>query len=62
VLLDLGDLVAARAELERALAVYEATYGPGHPSVGTIRGNLGGVLRELGRADPGAAGDRPPDG
>jgi hypothetical protein len=34
--------------------VFEATYGPGHPSVGTIRGNLGGVLRELERADPGA--------
>ena len=48
VLLDLGELAAARTALERALVIDEATYGPSHPQVATGVCNLGIVLRDLG--------------
>jgi tetratricopeptide (TPR) repeat protein len=38
----------ARVALERALAIYEASYGPDHPTVATTVNNLGNVLRALG--------------
>jgi hypothetical protein len=44
----LGELAAARAAFERALAIDEATYGPSHPEVATDVNNLGLVLRDLG--------------
>jgi tetratricopeptide (TPR) repeat protein len=46
--LELGELPAARATLERALAIEEAAYGPDHPEVAMTLGNLGNVQRELG--------------
>jgi tetratricopeptide (TPR) repeat protein len=44
----LGELAAARAAYERALAIGEATYGPSHPTVATDVNNLGMILRDLG--------------
>ena len=44
----LGDLAAARAACERALAIDERAYGPDHPKVATDVNNLGGVLYALG--------------
>ena len=41
-------LPAARATLERALAIREAVYGPDHLEVAKTLGNLGVVQRELG--------------
>jgi tetratricopeptide (TPR) repeat protein len=38
----------ARAALERALAIGEASYGPDHPEVATTVNNLGNVLQDLG--------------
>ena len=32
---DLGDLLAAKASFERALAIGEATLGPDHPNIAT---------------------------
>ena len=32
---ELGEVAAARASVERALAIDEAAYGPGHPEVAT---------------------------
>jgi Tetratricopeptide repeat len=40
VLQDLGDLQGAKTQLERALAITEATYGPDHPNVATVAANL----------------------
>jgi tetratricopeptide (TPR) repeat protein len=46
-------LPQARALAERALAIDEAAYGPGHPEVATDLNNLALILRDLG--DPGGA-------
>ena len=46
---DLGDLPAARAYLERALAIDERVYGPDHPEVATDVNNLGNLLQDSGR-------------
>jgi hypothetical protein len=35
------------AQLERALAIGEGALGPDHPTVVTIRDNLGSVLQDL---------------
>jgi hypothetical protein len=43
----LGDLAGARAQLERALAIGEATLAPDHPDMAIRCNNLGLVLREL---------------
>jgi Tfp pilus assembly protein PilF len=43
-----AQLTAARATLERALAINEAAYGPDHPRVAVTLGNLGNVQAELG--------------
>jgi hypothetical protein len=48
VLRALGDVAAARAGFERALAIDEAAYGPNHPTVARDVNNLAGVLRDLG--------------
>jgi hypothetical protein len=40
-------LEEARAELERALAILEATLEPNHPDVLVVRANLERVLQEL---------------
>jgi hypothetical protein len=40
VLQELGDLAGARTNYQRALRVFEATYGPGHPSTRTVADNL----------------------
>jgi hypothetical protein len=47
VLHELGDLVGARAQFERALQIGEAALGPDHPHVATWRSNLGRVLQDL---------------
>jgi tetratricopeptide (TPR) repeat protein len=44
----LGDLPAARAALERALAISIASAGGEHPSVGVALANLAVVLRRQG--------------
>jgi tetratricopeptide (TPR) repeat protein len=41
----------ARPLLERALAIYEAAYGPDHPDVGAALNNLAGALRDLGHPE-----------
>ncbi len=41
-------LAAARQQLERALGIKEAAYGPDHPDVARAVTNLGLVLRDLG--------------
>jgi tetratricopeptide (TPR) repeat protein len=41
-------LTDARPLLERALAIDEAAYGPGHPSVADDLNNLAATLRDLG--------------
>ena len=38
----------ARTQYERALQIIEAAHGPDHPTIGTVRSNLGGVLHNLG--------------
>jgi len=43
-----AELPAARATLQRALAIKEAAYEPDHPQVAVTLDNLGLVLRELG--------------
>jgi hypothetical protein len=43
----LGDLKGARAEHERALAIYEATVEPKHPDAVVIRTTLQRVLQKL---------------
>jgi hypothetical protein len=45
VLRDLGDLEGARVQLERALAIGEATLGPDHADVANWRNDLGSVLQ-----------------
>ena len=40
---DQGDLPGAREQLERALAISESALGPDHPTVRTLRRNLGSV-------------------
>ena len=40
----LGDPTAARPLLERALAIAEAAYGPDHPTVAVVRGDLTGLF------------------
>jgi len=37
----MSELPAARATLERALAIFEAAYGPDHPEVTETLGYLG---------------------
>jgi tetratricopeptide (TPR) repeat protein len=43
-----AEFARARACLERALKIYEATYGPEHPNVATVVNNLGLVLQDQG--------------
>lgn len=43
-----GDLAAARAAFERALAISEQAHGADHPDVATGLNNLGLVLRDEG--------------
>ena len=43
-----GEFTAGREQLERALRLKEAAYGPDHPGVAITVGSLGSVLRELG--------------
>jgi Tfp pilus assembly protein PilF len=43
-----AQLTAARATLQRALAIEEAAYGPDHPQVAITLTNLGSVQQELG--------------
>jgi Tfp pilus assembly protein PilF len=43
-----AQLTAARATLQRALAISEAAYGPGHPQVAITLTNLGVVQAEMG--------------
>ncbi|HEY4852814.1 MAG TPA: tetratricopeptide repeat protein, partial [Streptosporangiaceae bacterium] len=43
-------LTDARPLLERALAIDEAVYGPGHPEVAAALNNLATILRDLGEA------------
>jgi tetratricopeptide (TPR) repeat protein len=45
---NLGDYASARAHLQRALAIIEATFGPGHPDAGRILMTLSVVLQNLG--------------
>ena len=47
VLNDLGDLPGARAQLERALQITEAAFGPDNSTVCAIRGRLGAVVGAL---------------
>ncbi len=47
VLYDLGDLPAARAAFERALAIDSQAFGPDHPKVASDVNNLGRVLTGL---------------
>jgi tetratricopeptide (TPR) repeat protein len=47
----LGELEAARTSLQRALAIEEAVYGPEHPEVARMLGNLGNVQHELGKRE-----------
>jgi Tfp pilus assembly protein PilF len=44
----LGQLLVARERLERALRLFEATYGPNHPEVAITLARLGTVLHQLG--------------
>ena len=44
----LGEVEAARAACQRALAIDEAAFGPQHPKVAIRVNNLGGVLHDLG--------------
>ena len=46
-----AEFAEAKAALERALAVYEAAFGPDHPNVARDVNNLGLVLRDLGDLD-----------
>ena len=46
-------LAEARPLAERALAITEAAYGPGHPAVGAALNNLALIWRDLG--EPGTA-------
>jgi Tfp pilus assembly protein PilF len=48
---DLGELEAARATQQRALAIQEAVYGPEHPAVARTLGNLGNVQEQLGELE-----------
>ena len=43
-----AQLTAARATLQRALAINEAAYGPDHPNVATAAGDLRSVEQEMG--------------
>jgi hypothetical protein len=43
ILRKLGDLAAAQAAAERALAIREAVYSPDHPKVEEARANLTAV-------------------
>jgi tetratricopeptide (TPR) repeat protein len=49
VLAELGELAEARAQLERALEIFETAYGPNHPQVANTLHSLGVVLRQLGK-------------
>lgn len=40
-------LAEARPLAERALAIGEASYGPNHPAVATMRANLAAILAQL---------------
>jgi tetratricopeptide (TPR) repeat protein len=48
VLQDLGDLVGAKTQIERALVIDEMVYSSAHPNVATDSSNLGSVLHDLG--------------
>jgi tetratricopeptide (TPR) repeat protein len=48
VLVELREYDAARAHLERALEIAEATYGPDHHAVAIRRNNLGLLLHDMG--------------
>jgi tetratricopeptide (TPR) repeat protein len=43
-----AQFAAARTAFERALRIFEATYGPDHPEVATAVNNLGNCLQDLG--------------
>jgi Tfp pilus assembly protein PilF len=43
-----AQLTAARATFQRALAIFQAAYGPDHPHVAATLGNLGNVQQQLG--------------
>lgn len=45
---DAAEYPGARAAFERAIVIYEATFGPDHPSVAICVNNLGMVLQDLG--------------
>ena len=45
----LGQPAAAQPMLERALAIDEAAYGPGHSAVAHDLNNLAAILRDLGQ-------------
>jgi hypothetical protein len=45
-------LAGARAQLERALEISEVALGADHPTMTTIRSNLGSVLQALQEAPP----------
>ena len=45
-----AQLTQARPLFERALAIDEGAYGPGHPEVATDLSNLASLLRDLGQA------------
>ena len=44
---DLGQLEQARPSADQAMAIREAAYGPDHPTVVTIRGNLNQIVHGL---------------
>jgi Flp pilus assembly protein TadD len=51
-----GDLPGARACLERAVAIFEATLGPDHPETQTARNNLAALPPEGGEDGRGRPG------
>ena len=46
-----GEFLEAKNNLEQALKIDEAVYGPDHPNVATIANNRGSVLQDLGELD-----------
>jgi Tetratricopeptide repeat len=42
-----AQLIPARATLQRALAIFQAAYGPDHPHVANTLGNLGIVQEQI---------------
>jgi len=46
-----GEFGEAKTAVERALAIYEATYGPDHADVAAMLSNLGLILKDLGELE-----------